>query len=90
MGSLTLGRVIGAPSPSVPTPATTPIPQVPDTPAPSTPNSPATDNASINEARVNAILQQKRGVAGTIATGWRGLLGLGGNGTLQRKTLLGE
>ena len=96
MGSLSLTRGVSRPLVQ-PAPGYTPIPVV--TSVPAAPVNAAIDNGTndapkdVNAARVNAILQSRRGLSGTIATSWRGLLNNTApaqNGQLARKTLLGE
>ncbi|MCL4679155.1 MAG: hypothetical protein KJ017_11260 [Alphaproteobacteria bacterium] len=86
MGSLTsrpkapATRTVIVQSPAVTTPSVaTPDPQTPATPTPA-------EQAA--QARTRDLLTRRRGVLGTIGTGFRGLLGA--NNTTNRKTLLGE
>lgn len=100
MGSLALGRVLNLPQPAPYVPPTSTIASnVPVAVAPAAITAPAptasTTNPDVAAERVSEILQQKRGLAGTISTGWRGLIDAdnnnnGNNSTLARKTLLGE
>jgi hypothetical protein len=73
----------------VPSPVLSPAPVSPvaTTPAPSAQDTPQTPSA--DETRANNLLLRNRGLAGTVQTGFRGLLSLV-NDTGNKKTLLGE
>ena len=96
MGSLSLGRSLAStralPHINVAPGLTSPVVNTPLPAAPVGTTTAIDSNTSAGDVtaeRVNAILKQKRGLSGTVATSWRGLL-QDAMPTLSRKTLLGE
>lgn len=73
-------------------PVTTPVTSAPVTPTTPTPANDTggggTSEEAKGEARAAGLLDRRRGVLGTVLTGFRGLLNQGVN--TARKTLLGE
>lgn len=69
--------------------ATSPVAQTPvTTPAPANDGGTPVSEDAKGEARAAGLLDRRRGVLGTVLTGFRGLLNQGVN--TARKTLLGE
>jgi len=74
-----------------PAPVAAPVtsaPVTPTTPTPANDTGGGTSEEAKGEARAAGLLDRRRGVLGTVLTGFRGLLNQGVN--TARKTLLGE